>query len=676
MMQHATMTVPSPAQKNNNHIQPTLPPCGPPTAISSSCSQSMTESSMALHSPSTTGHPHGVNAISVSYGSISIPSNFHQSQTSTPTGGVAPVIPAQSANADCVETLSDPISNLRIAPTMPVTCTKSNPVTPSHSYSFSVSKKTTSKKAFKKRKRSAAEKFGDEFWNKAKVREIVRGNGIIGHFEAKAMLANFRNVDVDQIDSTDVALRYIESKTVRRLKRSLKDMDYTIRKVLYYGSDFRHLHEQCMLGHTNDDDIFAVALNTQQNANVLNLGDLSNHISTSLDDYFQSPHTVVTPKDAPQSNMPQLNLFAAAADTAADMDMDVDVDVDTSNFDPLKGAQNVVMKSKVKFMNMKSPPMKGMAVEGQKMSCHSVTMDQRPIIGLDVAQLMQQAMDRLNVPLRVVGTLLLCAFEKSGCRAAVILGTGTNAAYIEPKRKNEIINVEWGAFDKSLPRQPAVDLVMDAYTVNAGEQYTEKMISGEYLGEMVRLLSLQVFGDKIQRYENETTLTQRWGLKSSIVSQILQRFDSQHMTEIYRILRIDLGLREFTMNDGKLFVQLCRVIVNRSADLAATLLLGVLEKTGLFTKIKDKELFVLESAYNAKKVWVGIDGSVWQNVPRYQQRMKNTMQKIVNKKIADKIKLTTSIDGSGRGAALATATHHEYLKQQLFAAKRNRKKIF
>jgi len=368
MMQHATMTVPSSAQKNNNHIQPTLPPCGPPTAISSSCSQSMTESSMALHSPSTTGHPHGVNAISVSYGSISIPSNFHQSQTSTPTGGVAPVIPAQSANADCVETLSDPISNLRIAPTMPVTCTKSNPVTPSHSYSFSVSKKTTSKKAFKKRKRSAAEKFGDEFWNKAKVREIVRGNGIIGHFEAKAMLANFRNVDVDQIDSTDVALRYIESKTVRRLKRSLKDMDYTIRKVLYYGSDFRHLHEQCMLGHTNDDDIFAVALNTQQNANVLNLGDLSNHISTSLDDYFQSPHTVVTPKDAPQSNMPQLNLFAAAADTAADMDMDVDVDVDTSNFDPLKGAQNVVMKSKVKFMNMKSPPMKGMAVEGQKMS--------------------------------------------------------------------------------------------------------------------------------------------------------------------------------------------------------------------------------------------------------------------------------------------------------------------
>jgi len=119
------------------------------------------------------------------------------------------------------------------------------------------------------------------------------------------------------------------------------------------------------------------------------------------------------------------------------------------------------------------------------------------------------------------------------------------------------------------------------------------MGSGHYLGELVRLLSLDVFGDKIRRYQNKTVLNKRWGLSSNVVSQILEQFDSQNMQEIYRILRMDVGLQEFSGNDGKLFVQLCRVIVNRSADLSSTILLAVLEKTRLFHKIKGKELYVL-----------------------------------------------------------------------------------
>lgn len=116
-------------------------------------------------------------------------------------------------------------------------------------------------------------------------------------------------------------------------------------------------------------------------------------------------------------------------------------------------------------------------------------------VGKDICKLMQDSFDKYNIPVRIdaicndtVGTLLASAFEKYGVRVGLILGTGTNAAYVEPKRKNEIINIEWGAFDKGLPRQPNVDLIMDSYTPNPGKQYAEKMISGEYLGEMVRLL--------------------------------------------------------------------------------------------------------------------------------------------------------------------------------------------
>ena len=34
------------------------------------------------------------------------------------------------------------------------------------------------------------------------------------------------------------------------------------------------------------------------------------------------------------------------------------------------------------------------------------------------------------------------------------VGTGSNAAYIEPSKDGEIINIEWGNFNKQLPRTP------------------------------------------------------------------------------------------------------------------------------------------------------------------------------------------------------------------------------
>ena len=167
----------------------------------------------------------------------------------------------------------------------------------------------------------------------------------------------------------------------------------------------------------------------------------------------------------------------------------------------------------------------------------------------------------------------------------------------------------------------------------------------------IYLFSLDVFGDKIERY-NKSVLNQRWGLSTEVIAVILEQFDSQNMQDIYKILRMDLGLQEFSKDDGKLFVQLCRVIVNRSADLSSTLLLAIIEKCGLFSKIKGKELYVLNPNMK-RKCFVAVDGFVWSKIPRYQQRMKNTMMTIVNKKIADRIKFTTQAIGAAKGAAIA-----------------------
>ena len=101
-----------------------------------------------------------------------------------------------------------------------------------------------------------------------------------------------------------------------------------------------------------------------------------------------------------------------------------------------------------------------------------------------------------------VGTLVTQAYSDADCYVGVILGTGSNAAYVErtsaiPKWHHAdvtgemIINMEWGGFDsadrKILPLT-AYDRQLDRESVHPTEQIYEKLISGMYLGEITRIV--------------------------------------------------------------------------------------------------------------------------------------------------------------------------------------------
>eukprot|EP01084_Bolivina_argentea_P109486 195713_1 len=286
--------------------------------------------------------------------------------------------------------------------------------------------------------------------------------------------------------------------------------------------------------------------------------------------------------------------------------------------------------------------------------------------GKDVAQLMNNSFSNLDINAQIhavcndtVGTLLATAYKHDNVRVGVILGTGSNASYIEPnspniftdesktESKQEIINIEWGNFDK-VPRNK-IDLIMDKYCPNTGDQFAEKIISGFYLGEMVRLLAIEIFGkDRIK--------SDKWEFKSEIVSAILKCYYDENIETILEILNgMDIILND--KNDGEIFGKICVLIVGRSADLAATLLLGTLEKTGLYKCKNDG--FQLNEEYkcdNEKMLTVGIDGSVFKYVPKYQKRMEKCMNEVVGNEIGKRIKLVLASDGSGRGAALAVAS--------------------
>lgn len=103
------------------------------------------------------------------------------------------------------------------------------------------------------------------------------------------------------------------------------------------------------------------------------------------------------------------------------------------------------------------------------------------------------------------GTLMSCAWKNHGCRIGLIVGTGSNACYVEKventecaisgnyneDKPNMLINTEWGAFGECNTLDFVVtefDQAIDTNSINPGKQIFEKMISGMYMGELARLV--------------------------------------------------------------------------------------------------------------------------------------------------------------------------------------------
>ncbi|KAL3308320.1 hypothetical protein Ciccas_013150 [Cichlidogyrus casuarinus] len=99
-----------------------------------------------------------------------------------------------------------------------------------------------------------------------------------------------------------------------------------------------------------------------------------------------------------------------------------------------------------------------------------------------------------------VGTLFSVAVDQPDCAIGLIVGTGTNACYIEQSKNMigghklddelVIINTEWGALgeNRSLDRyRNKFDFQLDEASLYPGQQIFEKMCSSRYLGELLRL---------------------------------------------------------------------------------------------------------------------------------------------------------------------------------------------
>lgn len=281
--------------------------------------------------------------------------------------------------------------------------------------------------------------------------------------------------------------------------------------------------------------------------------------------------------------------------------------------------------------------------------------------GKDVVKLLEEAFQRKQIGAKIValandtvGTMMASSYSNLDCEMGVILGTGTNACYIESlshmtkfqkthtpssfKEDNMIINMEWGAFgdQKSVLPLTLADKQLDADSVNPKAQLFEKMISGMYLGEISRLLLTQSIASGIilQNTPKNSAIYTAYAFQTSYLSDILGDTSSE-LSMCKDILEKHFGI-DCSVGDRQAVHDVCRAVAERAARLSAAAIYAVLSKIGRTQKVK-----------------VAVDGSVFEHIPGFRSMMKDTLRELDSQSSID---LILSKDGSGIGAAIIAAT--------------------
>ncbi|NXA82770.1 HXK2 protein, partial [Thryothorus ludovicianus] len=292
-------------------------------------------------------------------------------------------------------------------------------------------------------------------------------------------------------------------------------------------------------------------------------------------------------------------------------------------------------------------------------------------VGQDVVQMLRDAARRKqHLGMQVValvndtvGTMMACGYDDPRCEIGLIVGTGTNACYMEEMRNvgtvegdegRMCINMEWGAFGDNGCLDHLFthfDKVVDESTINPGKQRFEKLISGMYLGEIVRQILL-VMTERQLLFQGKPCpkLQTKDIFKTKFLSTIeltpgcsgtvalVLSSNGLALRQIRAILN-ELEL-DASFEDSVLMREVCQTVSLRAAQLCAAGLAAVVEKMR-----ENRGLDQLS-------VTVGVDGTLYKLHPCFSKNLQETLKDLAPN--CD-VSFLLSEDGSGKGAALVAA---------------------
>ncbi|KAM9782028.1 hexokinase-2-like isoform X1 [Syngnathus typhle] len=277
--------------------------------------------------------------------------------------------------------------------------------------------------------------------------------------------------------------------------------------------------------------------------------------------------------------------------------------------------------------------------------------------GQDVVQLLREAIQRqgdydvgsIAMVNDTVGTMMSCGYRDQSCEIGMIIGTGTNACYMEEMKNVKrvdcnqgrmCINTEWGGFGDNgslADIQTEFDVQVDKTSINPGIHIFEKMISGMYLGEIVRLLLVKMTKDGLLfKGQASEALLSPGGFQTKYISHIEEELNG--LENGNKILS-NLGLA-WEPVDVRVVRMVCDTVSSRSARLCAAALATLVNRMRVARGLE------------RLKTTVGVDGSVYRKHPNFSAELQATVRQLAPE--CD-VTYLLSEDGSGKGAAMVTA---------------------
>ncbi|PAV91302.1 hypothetical protein WR25_21894 [Diploscapter pachys] len=283
------------------------------------------------------------------------------------------------------------------------------------------------------------------------------------------------------------------------------------------------------------------------------------------------------------------------------------------------------------------------------------------VVGKDVVQMLEEAIKRdgrakveiVALINDTVGTMVAAAYESGQCDLGVIIGTGTNASYLEDTKKivygmqnadddylhsQMIIDTEWGGFGDRNEAEYIItqyDKIIDKRSDHPGVNTFDKLVAGMCMGELVRLVLEKLCTSKVLFNGNASKLLKTPGkFPTKYISEILHDEGGSYTNT--RQIMDELGIEDFTFSDMLLLREVCMVVSRRSANLAAAAIACVLNR------VSKKNLLT-----------VAIDGSTYKYHPFFDHWVTEKVKELLDP--GKEFKIVQTGDGSGKGAALIAA---------------------
>jgi hexokinase len=275
------------------------------------------------------------------------------------------------------------------------------------------------------------------------------------------------------------------------------------------------------------------------------------------------------------------------------------------------------------------------------------------LVGRDVAAMLTAALGRAGlariavaaVANDTVAALILQSYQARGrdpetrpTDVGLILGTGTNlAADLGPAG---IRNLESGNFDGvsavATPYDVALDRELDEPP--PGAQRFEKMVSGHYLGEILRR-ALVDLGARAGwfHWSSAPVIATPFALDSVYLSRIAAD-RTVALDDVDALLR-SLGI-ESTREERHGLGALGAAIARRAARLVASAFVGTLRFVD--PRIDDRRT-------------IAVDGSLWDGYPGFEGLVRRALAELLGRERADRVEIAFVKDSTSAGAAVIAA---------------------